>query len=455
LKRNIISHRNKMGILNKAYKKILAEAEKARFDITKKNGSKNEGFARVGSVTSIPSARSSSVSMTMSEVLHYSTITTRWEKAVVATNAIVGEVMSFDPDGVDIVVVGGDDNKNDNITRHPNITTSVYVENTITQQNPGGPCLLGAAMEEVLHKALNQDLEAKPCSILVLTAGKPDDSERLQNCLKNASQTVASKGGIEKCPLSITFIQIGTDEDTSKYLKFLDKKMVGISESTNEKVDIIDTMDYRELQQAMQNIKEYNASMEKEANKKGITGAIVGGVAGAAIGIGGMYLSKNNKKADENESWGGSWKCLQEDDEIATLEVRDDGKGNLSIDGLLDDETISGRYSGGPGAVTITVAEPEGKVEGTPDDASNNCVLKFDDGTRWVKDVPKSNNRWSGCLGAAAAVGAAALSATGYAIDKKFFRKVGDNVNSDYVLVLDRSAAMDPTTEEQAFPLAQ
>jgi hypothetical protein len=201
-------------------------------------------------------------------------------------------------------------------------------------------------------------------------------------------------------------------------------------------------------------MKEHNATMEKEAKQKGITGAILGGVAGAAIGIGGMYLSKKNKKADENGSWGGSWKCLQEDDVVATLEVRDDGKGNLSIDGFPYDEPISGRYRGGPGAVTITVAEPEGKVEGTPEDASDNCVLEFDDGTRWVRDFPKSKNGWAGYLGAVA-VGAAALCATGYAIDKKFFRKVGDNEKSDYVLVLDRSAAMDPTNDESSISLAQ
>ena len=86
----------------------------------------------------------------------------------------------------------------------------------------------------------------------------------------------------------------------------------------------------------------------------------------------------------------------------------------------------------------IRFTEPSGEVvEGTFD--AENFVLNWSDGTSWEALDPYSN--WAGYLGAATA-GATVLGTTGYAIDKKFFRKVGDAETCDYVLILDRSVKM-------------
>jgi hypothetical protein len=429
-----------MGFLDNAFKKLKVEAKKALKEINNNNDKSDD----------VPSSRHDNVSLTMSEVMHYGSHATRWEKTVVATNSIVGEVTKFDPDGVEIFCVGGESPDgsldNDEIEWHKGIKNTQGLEDTITTRNPGGPCPLGKTMEQVLEKALENDLKETPCSVLVLTAGRPDDSDLLEETLQSAAQKVADSGGVAECPLSVTFIQIGNDEDASDYLKYLDKKIVGICDETGEKIDIVDTMGFHELKDTMDSMREHSFEAEK-AQQSGKHGAILGAVTGAAIGAGGVYLygQQKAKKRIKSSSWGGRWKCCYEDEEITTLTVKDDGAGNFTIDGLED--TMQGIYlhDDGEGAAAdsddffIRFTEPSGElVEGTLD--AENFVLHWSDGTRW-EALDEQHASWTGYLGAAMA-GAAALGVTGYAIDKKFFRKVGRAEPCDYVLVLDRSAKM-------------
>jgi len=440
-----------MGFLDSAMKKLQAEAEKAFEDYNKKSGN-TVSFAP----SSDSSTHTAEASMTMSDILHYGNRATRWEKTVVAADLIVSEVAYFDPDGVEVVCVGGespdgfldasDDGPDEQIDWHKGIKDTEGLESTITSRVPGGPCPLGKAMEQILKEAVEKDLAKTPCSILVLTAGEPDDPELLEDALQSAAQVVADNGGVEKCPLSVTFIQIGEDEDGSKYLSYLDKKMVGINADSGDKVDIVDTMGYQELKETMDAMSDHKA---KETEKKAQTGAIVGAVAGAAIGLSGMlmYEVTKKKKRVKSGSWGGKWKCYYEDELVTTLDVTDDKAGNLTIEGLQD--TMKGTYyHSSTGAAVdsdnffIRFTEPSGEVvSGTFD--SENFVLNWSDGTRWEADDKAG---WAKYLGAATA-GAAALGVTGYTINKKFFRKVGDQDACDYIIVLDRSVVMGFTDE--------
>lgn len=436
-----------MGFLDKAFQKLQVGEGKALDEVNKNE--KNPGGNRVSFLNSSITSRSSSssiISMTMADVMHYGSHATRWQKAVMAIDSIVGEVTNFDPDGVDIVCVGGEslDTESHGITWHRNVKDTQGLEDKITAIFPGGPCPLGRALDEVLKEALQKDVAKNPCSVLVLTAGRPDDPDLLEKALSGASQMVADRGGVTACPLSVTFIQIGNDEEASEYLKYLDKKMVGICDETGEKIDIVDTMPFSELDETMNNMKEYE--QEKQKGKKG---AILGAVAGAAIGVGGMYLysQQKAKKRMKSGSWGGKWKCLYEGEEIATLTVKDDGKGSLTIDGLQD--TMRGRYlDDDQGAAVdsedffIQFTEPSGEIVKGSFDATK-FVLNWSDGTEW-EALNRTN--WAGYMGAATA-GAAAVGATGYAIDKKFFRKVGDEDQCDYILVVDRSDKMEPTDD--------
>merc|ERR1719464_322056 len=401
--------------------------------------------------------------------MHYSSNATRWEKAVVGANSIVAEVTKFDPDGVDIVMVGGgvaatttttlfedeeeteesataDEEDEACVEWHRNVQTAEGLEELVTEKEPKGSCPLGKAMNEVLTEALSKDLKKCPCSILVMTAGKPTDPDLLEQSLQNATQQVADSGGIKISPLSVTFIQIGKDPDATEYLEYLDKKMTArsISDSEDSKkkpVDIVDTMTFADIKDTMDAMREAEKDARKKSNSNGKTGAIVGGLAGAAIGVGGMYLASKNKskKRIASGSWDGKWKCYYDDEEIATLNVTDDRKGNITIDGLV--ETMTGTY--GPsndeeeGEFFIQFTDPTGEVV-TGEFDEKLFVLTWSDGTRWEACNKTSALKYVG----AAAAGAAVLGGTGYVIDKKFFNKMKAKDQCDYILVVDRSVHM-------------
>ena len=442
-----------MGFLDNAFQKLEIEAEKALEEHKKKDSSNNSSATVTSGVPSQvdyerTESTTSTITLTMSEVMHYGSNATRWEKTVVATDSVVGQVANFDPDGVEIVCVGGDESLKtyDEIEWHEGIQDTKGLEDTITKREPGGSCPLGKAVEEVLTKALEKDLTERPCSVLVLTAGKPDDSAILEEALRKASQLVADNGGVEKCPLSVTFIQIGNDQEASDYLTYLDKKMVGITEGTGEKVDIVDTMGFEELKETVESMRGQITKAKKKKKQHGKNGAILGAVTGVAMGVGGMYLKgkSKTKKRVKSGSWEGKWNCFYEDEKVATLTVEDDKKGNLTIEGLestmqgnyIHDETANGAMIDSE-EFFIRFAKPDGEVvEGAFD--SENFVLNWNDGTRW-EAVNKIG--WAKYLGAATA-GAALVGATGYFINKKFFKKVGEEEACDYVLVLDRSAKM-------------
>merc|ERR1712224_655395 len=218
---------------------------------------------------------SSSSSLSMGEIMHYDSDATRWEKALVGTDAIVAQVTKFDPDGVDIVVVGGglgaigeeesdftadegcnSTTDNGKVEWHRAIKNTKGLEAKIGSEDPVGPCYMGKAMEQVLEEALeDKDLRERPCSVLVLTAGKPDDAERLEEALQGAAEKVRDRGGQANSPLSVTFIHVGKDKEASKYLRYLDKKMTASSEDGRNDVDIVDTMSYAEIQETMEVMK--------------------------------------------------------------------------------------------------------------------------------------------------------------------------------------------------------
>merc|ERR1719378_1751202 len=84
------------------------------------------------------------------------------------------------------------------------------------------------------------------------------------------------------------------------------------------------------------------SSGSKKSPKKG---ALLGAVAGAALGVGGMYAyNKQQAKKNEGNVWGGKWVVTYDGDEITTLTVEDDHNGNLRIEGFPSGEPTTGTY---------------------------------------------------------------------------------------------------------------
>jgi hypothetical protein len=342
---------------------------------------------------------------------------TRWEKACLALNGMVKQVSKVDPDGLDIVCVGGGSNNPANAkpSIYRNVKNVKDVERLVTSKLPSGFCYMGQAMETVLKEAFQRGFHKMPCGILILTAGQPDDSKRLEKALVDAANKIAVMN-LKESPLSITIVHVGDDLEAEEYMRYLDSNMNSTikNKKTGEYVNIVDTIKHTEIKAAMKEIKGTKSS--------GTTGAIIGGFAGAAMGIGGVYAYNKNqakKRKQNNNGWNGKWKATYDGMEIATIKVDDDMKGSLIIDGFAGGRTI-GKYSEKRQGYCITFRDADENwiIKG---DIEDEHTIYWSDGTVWTEIIKKglSAKHYAG----AAVAGAATGSAVGYLLDKKFFKK--------------------------------
>lgn len=199
---------------------------------------------------------------------------------------------------------------------------------------------------------------------------------------------------------------------------------------TRKRVDIVDTIKDEDIQAAMKEIRGTKSS--------GKTGAIVGAFAGAAMGVGGMYLYNKKQAKKRTEGWNGQWKASFEGSKICTLQVKDDMKGRLTIEGFPGGKTF-GRYASSKKGYTITFrdADEGWKITGEIEDEH---TIFWGDGTRW-DEIPPKGASW-GKYAAATAAGAASGGAIGYLLDKQFFKKAHKQDQCDYIIMMDRSAMM-------------
>ena len=361
---------------------------------------------------------------------------TRWEKAVVGLHGMVKQVSKVDPDGLDIICFGGSEDpstedKRGKISLYRNVKNIKDVENMVTSKLPSGPCHMGKAMDFALKEAFNRGFKKRPCGILVMTAGMPDDSERLETSLQMAAEKIA-EGNYKESPLSVTFVHVGDDKDAEGYMEHLNHDLVSHKKSrkTRKVVDIVDTIKDSDIKAAMNEI--------KGTKSTGTTGAIIGAFAGAAMGVGGMYMYNKNQAKKRTKGWNGDWKASFDGFEIAKLKVKDDLKGKLEIEGFPGGPT-HGKYAERKYEYNITFrdADEGWKITGNIEDEN---TIFWSDGTRWDEIKPKGP-KVSHYAGAALA-GAATGGAVGFLLDKKFFKKAHKKDQADYVILVDRSAQM-------------
>jgi len=359
---------------------------------------------------------------------------TRWEKAVIGLDKIVSQVVKVDPDGVDVVCFGG----NADPVWYRNIKNTKGLEEMVNTERPKGACLMGSAMDDCINDAFDKDITNRPVAILVLTAGKPDDADDLDTTLTNTVNKIANE--METCPLSITFFQVGDDDRATNYLSHLDNNIQAECAANGETFDLVDTIKDDEIQAAMSEIKGTKSS--------GTSGALIGAFAGAALGVGGMYIYNKQQAKKRTEGWSGKWKVTYDGEEICQVDVTDDQQGSLTINGFPNGEETTGSYTvqsedadeyDSEEEFTISFVDPSGdwEVEGTVEDEH---AITWSDGTRW-DEIPPDNGHWATYAGAGLG-GAAAAGATGYLLDKKFFNKAAKKDQCDYIILMDRSAKM-------------
>lgn len=166
----------------------------------------------------------------------------RWDYAKETVIGVAAKCTEYDNDGI---TVGFFAKK---LTLHENITGALaQVNKMFDEHEPGNSTDTAAALKHVLDQYFaakeaaktNVELVLKPIIVIVVTDGQPDSKADLKKVIIDATQKMDADEEI-----GITFLQIGTDADATKFLKELDDELV----PAGAKFDIVDTKTTEEME---------------------------------------------------------------------------------------------------------------------------------------------------------------------------------------------------------------
>lgn len=160
----------------------------------------------------------------------------RWEIAQESTLALARKCEQFDPDGITVYVFSG------KFKRYDDVTASKVAQ--IFQENdPAGTTNLASVLQNAVDSYFKRKAagQTKPQgeTIIVVTDGEPDDRRAVFEVIINASRQMERDE-----ELAITFIQVGSDPQATKFLKALDEQLQGVG----AKFDICDTVTLDDLE---------------------------------------------------------------------------------------------------------------------------------------------------------------------------------------------------------------
>ncbi|MEH2063628.1 MAG: VWA domain-containing protein [Nostoc sp.] len=161
---------------------------------------------------------------------------TRWAAAQESTLALASKCEQFDPDGITIYVFSG------KFKRYENVTSSI-VPQIFRENDPSGTTDLAGVLKHATDDYLQRKAagQTKPNgeTILVVTDGEPDDRKGVMRVIIEASRRIDRDE-----ELAISFIQVGTDPQATRFLKVLDDELQG----AGAKFDICDTITMEDME---------------------------------------------------------------------------------------------------------------------------------------------------------------------------------------------------------------
>ncbi len=154
----------------------------------------------------------------------------RWQIMQESALALARKCEELDPDGITVYLFSGKFKRYDRVT-----AASV---GTIFQENdPSGRTDLAAVLADALNSYFRRKAAGQTPTngeiILVVTDGEPDDRKAVMEIILAATQKLDRDQ-----ELAISFIQVGTDQAATKFLKILDDDLG----RAGAKFDIVDTM---------------------------------------------------------------------------------------------------------------------------------------------------------------------------------------------------------------------
>lgn len=144
----------------------------------------------------------------------------RWEYMQETATALCRDIEKMDSDGIGLVLFSGA-----SIVKEDGVT-SAKIKEVFASNRPSGGTPLAEALEAALALAGKSD---KKDFILVFTDGVPDDKARAADVILKASNKQETDDA-----LTILFVQVGHDPQSTAYLKSLDDDLKGA------KFDIVD-----------------------------------------------------------------------------------------------------------------------------------------------------------------------------------------------------------------------
>jgi uncharacterized protein with von Willebrand factor type A (vWA) domain len=161
---------------------------------------------------------------------------TRWVTAQESTLALASKCEQFDPDGITVYLFSG------RFKRYENVTSG-KVGQIFRENDPSGTTDLAAvlkhATDDYFQRKTSGQAKANGETILVITDGEPDDRKAVMKVIIEASRKMDRDE-----ELAISFIQVGTDPQASRFLKILDDEL----QSAGAKFDICDTVTMEDME---------------------------------------------------------------------------------------------------------------------------------------------------------------------------------------------------------------
>ncbi|PPS44092.1 VWA domain-containing protein [Chroococcidiopsis sp. TS-821] len=160
----------------------------------------------------------------------------RWEIAQESTLALARKCEQFDPDGITVYVFSGKFKRYDDVT-------SSKVAQVFQENDPMGTTNLAIVLQDAIKNYFQRKAAGKTKpqgeTILVVTDGEPDDRRAVFEVLINATRQMERDE-----ELAISFIQVGSDLQATKFLKAIDDQLLGVG----AKFDICDTITLDDLE---------------------------------------------------------------------------------------------------------------------------------------------------------------------------------------------------------------
>jgi Mg-chelatase subunit ChlD len=153
----------------------------------------------------------------------------RWQIMQESALALASKCEEFDPDGITVYLFSGKFKRYDNVT-------STKVAQIFQENDPSGRTDLAGVLTDAFNNFLTRKKSGQIKTgetILVVTDGEPDDRKAVMKVIIETSQQLSQDE-----ELAISFIQVGTDSDATKFLKILDDQL----QSAGAKFDIVDTI---------------------------------------------------------------------------------------------------------------------------------------------------------------------------------------------------------------------